>query len=417
MTAYIGFVGCYTLEGQADPFEGDGGVPHDRSKVGEGVHAISVTSEGKLAALAGPIIGADTLQNPAYVTILKRSDATGRPDALKQGGLCVVSELSEGTFQAFAIECEGSEVKAKAVGSRIDSGGQYPCHITSDTVGDMEVISVCNYGDSEGVLSLYGNNSNVGNPYIQHVRIAYGAGSKIDLARQATSHAHSSEFTDGPSLSKKNLCVLDLGSDKLISYSLSTEISENSLKCTEQSCNGAPPGTGPRSIMFNPKYENIAAISLEMSAQILLVERKGDGSFVKLLKPIPLLPAGWPDESSNEAKYNGGKWASDAVFSPCGRFLYAAARLHNSISVFELKISSEKHVDGIDLVQRIPTEGLTPRCLCVPECGAFILVAHQHSHEITSFSRSKDDGHLELVDRLEFPNAACVKLVKRDMIG
>ena len=401
--------------------QGDGGVPHDRSKVGEGVHAISVTAEGKLAALPGPIIGADTLQNPAYLTILKRSDAACRPDALRRGGLCVVSELAEGTFQAFAIQCEGSEVKAKAVGSRVDSGGQYPCHITShENVGDnMEVISVCNYGDTEGVLALFGNNSAVGNPYIQHVRIAYGQGSKIDFARQATSHAHSSEFTAGPSLSKKNLCVLDLGSDKLISYSLSTRVSggHNTLECIEQSCHGAPPGTGPRSIMFNPMYEYIAVLSLEMSAQILLVKRKGDGSFVNLFEPISLLPAGWPSESSSEAKYNGGKWASDAVFSPCGRFLYAAARLHNSISVFELKMSAEDSVQGIDLVQRIPTEGLTPRCLCVPECGSFILVAHQHSHEITSFSISKDDGRLELVDRLEFPNAACVKLVRRDMIG
>ena len=392
-------------------------MPHDRSKVGKGVHAIGVTREGKLASLSkDPIIGAETLPNPAYLTILNRSDAASRPDALKQGGLCVVSELSEGTFQAFAIQCDGSEVKAKAVGSRVDSGGQYPCHIISDTVGDMEVISVCNYGDSEGVLALFGN-SDVDNPYIQHARIAYGAGSKIDLARQERSHAHSSEFIAAPSLSKKNLCVLDLGSDKLISYSLASIGDHSSLECTEQSCYGAPPGTGPRSIMFNPRYENIAVLSLEMSATVLLVERKGDGSFVKLFEPLSLLPKGWPDESSDEAKYNRGKWASDAVFSPCGRFLYAAARLHNSISVFELKMTAENNVEGIDLVQRIPTEGLTPRCLCVPECGSFILVAHQHSHEITSFSRSNADGRLELVDRLEFPCAACVKLVKRDMIG
>jgi putative methionine-R-sulfoxide reductase with GAF domain len=47
---YIGFVGCYTSAGQADPFESShGGVSHDRTKIGKGVLGIAVDTTGKLS--------------------------------------------------------------------------------------------------------------------------------------------------------------------------------------------------------------------------------------------------------------------------------------------------------------------------------------------------------------------------------
>ena len=141
------------------------------------------------------------------------------------------------------------------------------------------------------------------------------------------------------------------------------------------------------------------------------------GSFEGLGDPVSVLPTGWPDQSANEAKFNQGRWASDAVWSPDGRYVYAAARLHNSISAFELETSESVAIEGLKLVQRVSTEGITPRCLCMSECGQFILIAHQHSHDISSFRRNGSDGTLAFVNRLEVPNAACVKLVRPERIG
>lgn len=51
------------------------------------------------------------------------------------------------------------------------------------------------------------------------------------------------------------------------------------------------------------------------------------------------------------------------------------------------------------------------------DCGRFIIIAHQHSHDISSFQRNDSDGTITFIDRLEAPNAACVKLIRPDQIG
>jgi len=191
-----------------------------------------------------------------------------------------------------------------------------------------------------------------------------------------------------------------------------------------------------------------------MTAQVWLIQRLKDGSFEGCGDPISILPERWPDDDEEEddgdddeespakenKQFNGGRWASDAVWSPDGKYVYAAARLHNSISVFRYVASSSKSVEGgsgggdggddggdggdggegrhsLELVQRVPTEGLTPRCLCMSECGRILLVAHQHSHDVSSFRREGGDGTIVFADRLEVSNAACVKLVRPELIG
>lgn len=67
-------------------------------------------------------------------------------------------------------------------------------------------------------------------------------------------------------------------------------------------------------------------------------------------------------------------------------------------------------------MQRINTGGRTPRCLAMSDCGNFLLVAHQHSHDVASFCRSSEDGTLSYVNRLDANCAACVKLVKPELL-
>lgn len=325
----------------------------------------------------------------------------------------------------------GVQISAKAVGEKLDTGGSYPCHIISSNVGSvMESIIICNYGEDEGVLSIFGfgKGANSSEAYTKQVSIGFGPGSKADAARQETSHAHSSSVVTPMSPSSlMDLCCADLGSDAIVQFSMNTSISgtdgEVSLQCVEKERLAAPPGSGPRSLMFNPVFNNIAIVSLEMTAQIWLIRRKmGDGSFEGLGDPISVLPEGWPEESGKEKRFNNGRWASDAVWCPDGKFVYAAARLHNSISVFQLSIAEGKssesvEIEGLKLVQRVSTNGITPRCLCMSECGNFILVAHQHSHDISSFQRNENDGMLSFADRLEVPNAACVKLIHATHLG
>ena len=172
------------------------------------------------------------------------------------------------------------------------------------------------------------------------------------------------------------------------------------------------PGSGPRSLSVNPVHDNLAISSLEMTGQVWLIRRKDDGSFEGVGEPISIYPANWPTDGDKEKQFNNGRWASDAVWSPDGKYVYAAARLHNSISVFRLVDDQS----SLAFVQRIST-GITPRCLCMSECGDHILVCNQHSHDLSSYRVNKNDGKITFVNRLEVPNCACVKLVRPENIG
>lgn len=406
-------------------------------------------ASGKLSFLnrGEPIISAEEVPNPSYLCILLSQRANGRSGgnrhpALRDGGLCVVSELREGKLQSYAVKrnrAHGAgagevEISATAVGTALDTGGASPCHVISTDVGDdkMECIIVCNYGEDEGVLTIFGFDKDaIGtDAYSRQTSISFGPGSNVDRDRQKASHAHSSSVVAPISNSSSmDLCCADLGSDAIVQFSMTstTDNGRVSLQCLEKERLAAPPGSGPRSLMINPIFENTAIVSLELTAQVWLIQRRvDDGRFVALGEPMSLLPENWPGETELEYQFNRGRWASDAVWSPCGMFAYAAARLHNSISVFQVQlttatesssVSKPGEIVGLTLIQRISTNGITPRCLCMSECGLSLLVAHQHSHDISSFRRNETDGTIQFIDRLEVPNAACVKLIRPDQIG
>jgi len=359
-----------------------------------------------------PIITAEELPNPSYLCILERRKDKCRPLELRNGGLCIVSELEKGEMQSYSIQIDGTKIQARAVGQRLDTKGSYPCHIISSDVGDMESIFVCNYGEKEGVLTIF--ESSNGNEYTQQVCIPFGTtGSNVDTDRQGTSHAHSTTTITSTSSTMAVCC--DLGSDAIIQYEMtgsSNTDGDASLQSIERHRLASPKGSGPRSLSVNPIHDNIAISSLEMTGQVWLIRKKDDGNFEGIGTPISIYPNNWPTDGDNEKKYNNGRWASDAVWSPCGGYVYAAARLHNSISVFRLV----EDQSSLEFVQRIST-GITPRCLCMSICGDHILVCNQHSHDLSSYRINKNDGTITFVNRLEVPNCACVKLVRPENIG
>jgi len=420
-SCYHPLLRSHLYTGQADPFEGShGGIPHDRTRVGTGVIAIGVANDGNISFLnkGMPIVKADDLPNPSYLTILERNPTR----------LCVVSELVKGNWKSFDVYFDGDTelVSATPVGSKCDTRGSYPCHITNASLpteaGTMECIFISNYGEEEGVLSVFCSEGGV---YTEQAQISFGAGSKADLVRQQSSHAHSSVVS---SISAKlvELYAADLGSDSIIQFAaICNPQGPGVVECVEKGRLAAPSASGPRSLAFNPNplLSNIAVVSLEMTAQVWLIRRRmHDGCLEGVSRPISLLPVNWPIQEGTEIQFNRGRWASDAVWSPDGKYVYAAARLHDSISVFSIQYQNDRYrtsaviVQGLKLVQRISTQGVTPRCLGMSGCGEFLLVCHQHSHDVSSFQRNGDDGTLTFVNKLDVNCAACVKLVRADTV-
>ena len=253
-----------------------------------------------------PVIKADDLPNPSYLSFNGRLGRAAR--------LCVVSELGEGKWQPFRCELTDDEevfVKLEADGGSLSSEGSYPCHITHacSPLG-MDFILISNYGEELGVLTIVCDNETL---KVKPNRIVLGAGSKVNYTRQQSSHAHSSCVV--PTMTPASLmdgCLADLGSDSIIQFSILR--CDQSLECVEKGRLAAPPGSGPRSLMFNPNaaLSNVAVVSLEMTAQVWLIRRRPhDGCLEGLGSPVSLLPEGWPNcvgtTESFEMQFNRGR--------------------------------------------------------------------------------------------------------------
>lgn len=424
---YIAFVGCYTEPRQADPFVG--GVPHDDSRVGEGILAAHVTKQGKLTYLnhGQPIIPTSILPNPSYLTIVPGRGG-GDPHHDEEGSLpprlAVVSERAEGKTFLFDIKNITNPQKI----AEFSSHGYLPCHITHMTkyTGGDEYIFVSNYGphhpeteDAAGVAVYHITDSQkvIGNEahHSETIVREKHQGSGADSSRQLAPHAHC--CAECPRF-KEFVFTTDLGADAIITYSFVPSTDVKSGQMEEVGRLATPRGSGPRSLVFNPHgdFEQFGAVSLEMSAEVLLVEcRRHDRCFAAIGTPLSVLPPDWPEEGDDLAKFNQGRWVSDVVWSKDGRYLFVAARLCNIITVFELCYKQGKRSGeylNVRLEQRhqFPSMGITPRCLALSTMGDFLLVAHQHSHDITCFRVDQSSGSLAWVDKLDAPLAACIKM-------
>ncbi|KAL3937975.1 MAG: hypothetical protein SGBAC_007015 [Bacillariaceae sp.] len=438
---YIGYTGCYTEPKQADPFGGLGGVPHDESKVGTGIQAIGVSKDGKLCYLAGSgatggrvkiqkVTGDKVedvdydslgLSNPSYLAVSK-CDKDGKHY------LCTASEVDKGAnMHSFVIDPKKDPTSLVHL-STIPIETSYPCHFNmiSDPLGgevrDKVLTIVCSYGrdkDNAGVSTFLMNSRDSGDSdcvsKLQEL-VYSGNGSMSNLDRQLAAHAHSTATCPGV---PNEIFMADLGKDSILQYQLVESRSVVNLKETGKL--GVPLGSGPRSLSFRPAKNDsfsergvIGIVSLEIKASLLLVRRRvHDGCLEILQSPVSILPEAWPKDE-NIAKFNKGRWASDVVWSSCGKFVFAAARLHNSISIFELKRNTNHDGEAeifLELLDRVSTGGQTPRCLCMSPEGDFLLIVHQHSHDITCFQVDNTTGKLTLTDKLEHPLAACVKLI------
>eukprot|EP00980_Cylindrotheca_fusiformis_P000939 scaffold248_cov111-Cylindrotheca_fusiformis.AAC.16 len=413
---YVGYIGCYTLPHQADPFGPIGGFPYDDSKVGSGIRAIGVSTDGTMHYLSpNPVakIGEDVLPNPSYLAVVGGSGNASS----KQ--LCVVTEMDKKNANVVAFAIDNKDpTKLSPIGDALATEGAFPCHITIlDTAADTgsvrkKLVAVCNYGrdeDSSGFSTyLLGED---GLSLAHSIPSGSGQGSLGDISRQLGSHTHSSATC--PQVPGE-LFVADLGTDSIVQFAL-----DHAGVANEIGRLAIPRGSGPRSLVFqgsnSSKLGHVAVVSLEMTAQILLVLRRAhDGCLEAVGSPLSILPDDWPPAEANEdddavdvKKFNQGRWASDVVWSKNGKYIFASARLHNSVAIFEF----DHDLLELRFVDRVSTGGTTPRCLTVSPKGEFLLIAHQHSHDVSSFRIDETNGTLTFIDKLEAPLASCVKLL------
>ena len=254
--------------------------------------------------------------------------------------------------------------------ARVDTGGAAPCYVALNA--DETRLAVANY--DSGSAALFALDSD-GLPQPQALFQNEGGG--LDPERQEGPHVHCARFTpDGA------LYAVDLGTDEILRF-------DEELIGTRQVYR-APPGSGPRHLLFVPGRP-LAILLSELASTLTLLEVSRDG-MLRPLQIVSTLPAGFKGDSL------GGHLALNAA----GTRVYVSNRGHDSLALFALEERAR------ELLQHVTSTGAHPRNFVLLEIAGKLVVAHEKDGRVASFTIASD-GQLELLGKgAVVPGACCI---------
>jgi 6-phosphogluconolactonase len=269
--------------------------------------------------------------------------------------LYAVNENNTGMVSAFSIDAATAKLTFLNSASSHGSG---PCHLAVDHAG--KYLFVANYNNgSIAVLPIHDDGSlGEASATVQH------EGSSVNKQRQSGPHAHCvTQSPDG-----RFLLVEDLGLDEVLVYRF--DASKGTLAPNTPPFGKLPPGTGPRHLAFSGNGR-FAYVVGEMLSTVNAFRYDAAHGSLEQFQTISTLPADFQGKSSG----------AEIVMHPNGRFLYASNRGHDSVAVFS--------VDGakgtLTALERVPTQGKTPRSIAIDPTGAYLFAAHQDSDSVVIF--------------------------------
>ncbi|RLL46947.1 lactonase family protein [Oceanobacillus piezotolerans] len=344
---YKGYIGTYT------------------KKTSKGIYSFTLDTENKKITdvkLAAEIAG------PTYLKITED----------KKYLYSIIKEGEQGGVAGFSIEKDGS---LSAINKQLVPGPN-PCHINTDK--NHRLLFSTNY--HKGTVDSYqikedGSVSRAVST-IQH------EGSGPDH-RQEKSHVHYAGMTPD----EKYLVVVDLGSDRVLSYSVS-----ESGELEEASRLSTPPGSGPRHLVFHPQRETIAYLVTELSSEVLVLQYDSNNGSFDIIQSAKTIPNDFTENNQGSAIH----------VSSDGRFVYTGNRGHNSIAIF----AADEKTGKLQFVEYTHTEGDWPRDFVLDPSESFLIVANQESNNLVLFQRNKETGILSLIQNdMEAPEPICLKFV------
>jgi 6-phosphogluconolactonase len=338
------------------------------SEGAEGIYLCSFDFSNGEIALVKTFKGMD---NPSFLEISPNRNflyAVTRPSEK--------IEKSGGYIQAYKIGKNGDlEFLNKQV-----SHGSDPCHV--DVSPDGNFVAIATYGG--GTTSLYKINDDGKVSPASSTIINKGSG---PTSRQSAPHAHSIKF----SKNGKQAFSADLGTDQLNIF----DLKKGKLIPAKQPFVKLEPGSGPRHFDFHPNA-NIIYIINELNSTINVIEKNGRN--LEVVQTISTLPE----------NFSGTSYCADIHVSADGKYVYGSNRGHNSIAVFKTDPVSKQ----LTFLSTISTHGEWPRNFTLTADGKFLLVANQHSRNITVFNINAETGIPEYAGKeLKIPAPVCLEFL------
>jgi 6-phosphogluconolactonase len=324
----------------------------------KGIYAYRLGATGEVTPMgtAGPAV---ETENPSFLAV--------HPN---QRFLYAVNEVSRyerrdaGSVSAFAID--------RATGTltllnRVSSRGGGPCHLSIDATGRW--LFVANYGGGSVAAFPLQQDGKLGeaSAFFQH------AGSSVNQARQSGPHGHA------VTVSPDNRFVLaaDLGLDRVFTYRLDPTV--GGLGASDPPFAATPPGSGPRHLAFRPDGRFIYVLS-EMLSKVMAFRYDAARGTLAALQTLSTLPDGFTGENSG----------AEIAAHPGSKFLYASNRGHDSIAGFRIDAAT----GTLTPLDRVSTQGKTPRSFAIDPSGRFLIAANQNSGTLVVFRIDPDTGGL-----------------------
>jgi len=95
------------------------------------------------------------------------------------------------------------------------------------------------------------------------------------------------------------------------------------------------------------------------------------------------------------------------MIAPCGRFVYASNRGHDSLAIFAV----DPDTGRLSVVGHESTQGVAPRAFIIDPSGAMLLVANQDTDTVVTFWINQDCGTLQATGHVAaVPTPVCIQL-------
>ena len=295
------------------------------------------------------------------------------------------NNAASGAVSAFAIDPSSGKLTLL---NEVASRGADPCYISLDKTG--KYVLLANYtGGSAAVFPVL-KDGRLGDPsaFIQFV------GSSVNHERQAGPHAHWVETT----ADNRFAVVADLGVDQLHVYRFDPV--HGALGENDPAFVALDPGVGPRHVAFDPNGKAAYVVN-ELNSTVTSFSYDPRHGAFSPLHTVSTLPA----------NFSGKNSTAEIHVHPNGKFLYVSNRGDDSITVFAIDPAH----GTLATVDRVSTQGKTPRNFEIDPTGTRLFVANQASGKVFVFRINAKTGKLAPTGQvLQVPAPVSLKFVPVD---
>lgn len=268
--------------------------------------------------------------------------------------------------------------------NRQSTRGTASCYLDVDATGKTVLVANYTTGNVASLPVRADGSLGEAAAFFQHT------GSSVDLPRQKGPNAHA--FVVSPD--NRFALAADLGIDQILTYRLDAGTAK--LTPNQPPFTKAPPGAGPRHLVFHPNGRHIYVIN-ELKNSVTRFNYATTTGTLTEQETISTLPK----------DFTGRSYCADLKITPNGKFLYGTNRGHDSIAAYRIGEDGRLTLLGIE-----PSLGKGPQNLLITGNGELLLCANMPGNNLAVFRIDAATGGLKSVgEPLAVPSPSCLRLL------